>query len=179
MSREEKHWDDDWLFSGPVIAFSIIGIVTGWVIGNDKGDSLLSLIIGVVIGAIAGFIAGIIAGGFLDLLFDNEIESAKQQNSKSSESSNSSGTGNSEEWKKILEEILKGAKNYEKYYNLLESAPNDDFNTIRNNYRRLVRQYHPDYLGTNASEAMHKYANEMSQKINEAYEIIKKQHSVK
>ncbi|MCW5921444.1 MAG: DnaJ domain-containing protein [Saprospiraceae bacterium] len=98
----------------------------------------------------------------------------------SGSSSSSSGKQQSQEKKDSTNTWSANSTNlYQKYYTLLESRPQDDFDAIKRNYRRLVREFHPDHLGTNASDAMHKYAKEMSQKINEAYEIIKKQRGIK
>jgi len=172
MSKESTSWDDDWLFLGPVIAFSIIGIIAGGIIGDNKGDSLLSSLAGALIGIVCGFIVGMTIGGFFLLLTEN----SNQQNSNSS---GSNGSENSQEWEKLADELLKIIADANNPYTILECKQEDDFDTIKNNYRRLVRQFHTDHLGKNASEAMHKYAKEMSQKINEAYEIIKKQRGIK
>lgn len=178
MDDKQKSQDDDWLFYGPVIAFSIIGVVAGGLIGSNKGESILSVILGVLLGGVLGFILGAMIGGFLDSLFDDEVETSKQ-NYQSFNSSNNNQDNNSKGWEKFADELLKIIADANNPYTILESKQEDDFDTIKSNFRRLVRQYHPDHLGANASEAMHKYAKEMSQKINEAYEIIKKQRGIK
>lgn len=62
----------------------------------------------------------------------------------------------------------------DKYYEILESNKNDDFNTIKKNYRRLMKKYHYDTIAsTNPSEDQIKHAEEKSKQINEAYSIIK------
>lgn len=175
MTRRESSWDDDWLIMGPVIAFSIIGVVAGGLIGNNKGESIIYLILGVLIGGVCGFILGAMIGGFLDSIFGNDDEKSNQ----SFNSSKSNGTGDSQSWEKIADEFLKIIKDSNSAYTTLESTPQDDFDIIKRNYRRLLMEYHPDKLGSNASTSIQNHAKEMSQKLNEAYEIIKKQRGVK
>lgn len=177
----------EWRWLGSFVAFIIIGLFWGGIYCYNNFESTFVIILGTLGGGVLGLIIGGYIGDFLDWISGNETKESKQtyQNNKTQEKQNQSGssksssTGNSEESKKKFEEAQKNAKINSKYYTLLESTPNDNFNTIRNNYHRLVRQYHPDFLGTNASEAMHKYAKEKSQEINEAFEIVKKQRGIK
>jgi hypothetical protein len=40
------------------------------------------------------------------------------------------------------------SENLDKYYEVLESLPEDDFSTIKNNYRRLIKEYHYDTISS-------------------------------
>lgn len=63
----------------------------------------------------------------------------------------------------------------EKAYAILESNENDDDNTIKKNYRNLVKKHHPDIIaGQGASQTIIDEATKKLQDLNEAYEIIKK-----
>jgi molecular chaperone DnaJ len=60
----------------------------------------------------------------------------------------------------------------EEFYEVLECKAEDSFETIRKNYLKLVKQYHPDaVLHKNPSLASH-YSNKF-QDIQHAYEMIK------
>ncbi|WP_024954617.1 J domain-containing protein [Sulfurospirillum arcachonense] len=60
----------------------------------------------------------------------------------------------------------------EEYYEVLECKAEDSFDTIRKNYLKLVKQYHPDTISyTDPSLASH-YSNKF-QTIQNAYEMIK------
>ena len=46
---------------------------------------------------------------------------------------------------------------------------------IKTNYRKLIIEYHPDTIQSKGlPEAFLEFANQETQKINEAYEILKK-----
>ncbi len=63
-------------------------------------------------------------------------------------------------------------------YKVLEVSPNASNEEIKKAYRRLANEHHPDkvsYLG----EELQKKAKEKFQKINEAYDIIKKERGIK
>jgi DnaJ like chaperone protein len=63
------------------------------------------------------------------------------------------------------------------YYEILESNENDDFDTIKKNYRKLAKEYHYDSISSkNLPQDMIDYANEKLKKINEAYEYMKENH---
>ena len=65
--------------------------------------------------------------------------------------------------------------NLDRYYEILECSKEDDFATIKKNYRRLMKQYHYDNLvSQNLSEDELEKAKQKSQDINEAYEALKK-----
>ncbi|RBQ30055.1 molecular chaperone DjlA [Aliarcobacter vitoriensis] len=67
----------------------------------------------------------------------------------------------------------------EKAYEILESNSNDDEQTLKKNYRNLVKKYHPDILeGRGESQNIIDEATKKLQEINEAYEIIKKARGV-
>ncbi|WP_297441807.1 TerB family tellurite resistance protein [Sulfurimonas sp.] len=60
-------------------------------------------------------------------------------------------------------------------YKVLGVTKNDDMNTIKKAYRKLVREYHPDIIKSqNKGEAYMKEATAKTQEINQAYEMIKK-----
>jgi len=67
----------------------------------------------------------------------------------------------------------------EKAYEVLQSSPNDDNNTLKKNYRTLVKKHHPDIIsGQGASQDIIEQATKKLQEINEAYEIIKKSRGI-
>ncbi|WP_044418553.1 TerB family tellurite resistance protein [Halarcobacter anaerophilus] len=71
------------------------------------------------------------------------------------------------------------ALSLEKAYEILESNPTDDSNTLKKNYRKLVKQHHPDIVaGQGASEDIIEQATKKLQEINEAYELIKKSKGI-
>lgn len=71
------------------------------------------------------------------------------------------------------------ALSLEKAYVILESNENDDNNTLKKNYRKLVKQHHPDIVsGQGASQSIIDEATSKLQEINEAYEIIKKHRGI-
>jgi DnaJ like chaperone protein len=60
-------------------------------------------------------------------------------------------------------------------YALLGVSATDDMNKIKNVYRKLVRQYHPDIIASQGkSEAYMEEATAKMQELNQAYEMIKK-----
>ncbi|TEY00956.1 DnaJ family molecular chaperone [Campylobacter sp. US33a] len=60
-------------------------------------------------------------------------------------------------------------------YSVLELSSNADLNAVKKQYRALAKKYHPDILNANnVSEEELKKGVEKFQKINEAYEKIKK-----
>jgi len=64
--------------------------------------------------------------------------------------------------------------NIEDAYKLLGVNADDDINTIKKAYRKLVREYHPDIIKSQGkSEAYMQEATVKTQEINEAYEMIK------
>ncbi len=65
--------------------------------------------------------------------------------------------------------------NLEKAYQTLGLQKGVDFSTVKKEYRKLVRQNHPDILmGQGKEQSIIDQATEKLQEINEAYEIIKK-----
>ena len=64
--------------------------------------------------------------------------------------------------------------NKDKYYEILESSSTDDFNVIKKNYRRLIKQYHPDTIvSQNLANDFIEMAKRKTQELNEAYAVIK------
>ena len=71
------------------------------------------------------------------------------------------------------------ALSLDKAYRILESNKDDDNNTLKKNYRKLVKQYHPDIVsGQGASQSIIDEATKKLQEINEAYELIKKDRGI-
>lgn len=67
--------------------------------------------------------------------------------------------------------------NSESAYQILEVSKSDDNDTIKKAYRRLVKEHHPDKLAHLGEEHL-KGAQEKFQKIQEAYETIKKERGL-
>lgn len=62
-----------------------------------------------------------------------------------------------------------------KYYVLLECDIYSSLDTIKKNYRRIIRSYHYDTLASKGlPEDMLDYAQEKAKKLNDAYEHLKK-----
>lgn len=76
---------------------------------------------------------------------------------------------------KINEKINSLAKAYE----ILGSKPEDNFDVIKQNYRKLVKLHHPDIIkGQGGDDNIIEAATRKLQEINEAYEIVKKDKNV-
>jgi hypothetical protein len=64
------------------------------------------------------------------------------------------------------------------YYTILGCKPKDSLMTIKQKYRRLVKEFHPDTLsGQGLSEACINSANDRTIQIIDAYDKIKRSHS--
>ncbi|NVJ52553.1 MAG: TerB family tellurite resistance protein [Campylobacteraceae bacterium] len=71
------------------------------------------------------------------------------------------------------------ALSLDKAYAVLDSNESDDNNTLKKNYRKLVKQHHPDIVaGRGESQSIIDEATRKLQEINEAYEIIKKHRGI-
>ena len=57
------------------------------------------------------------------------------------------------------------------YYQNLETPYGADFATIKSNYRKLLKQYHPDRY--NQDDDKRRVAEEVTEKLNEAYQYFK------
>ncbi len=65
--------------------------------------------------------------------------------------------------------------NIQDAYKLLGVNESDDMNTIKKAYRNKIRQYHPDIIASqNKGEAYMEEATEITQELNQAYDMIKK-----
>ena len=63
----------------------------------------------------------------------------------------------------------------DRYYETLESSQNDTLETIKKNYRRLIKEYHYDSIASKGlPEDMLKFAEEKTKELNEAYDAVKK-----
>jgi len=63
----------------------------------------------------------------------------------------------------------------DKYYEILESSKNDSLETIKKNYRRLMKEYHYDSIASKGlPEDMLQFVKEKTQELNEAYDAVKK-----
>lgn len=63
----------------------------------------------------------------------------------------------------------------QKAYEILGVSQNDDMQTIKKAYRKLVKQYHPDIIKAQGKDENYmKEATLKTQEINQAYETIKK-----
>lgn len=66
-------------------------------------------------------------------------------------------------------------KPVERYYGVLESTPEDSNEVIKANYRRLVKEYHPDKIQAKGlPPEFQEFAKEKFQEIQNAYEEISK-----
>ncbi|MBI3873829.1 MAG: DnaJ domain-containing protein [Arcobacter sp.] len=85
---------------------------------------------------------------------------------------------------KKFEEYLKVKQNQTKMnlakaYEVLEIATDSSSDELKKQYRKLVKQYHPDVItGQGADQATIDKATNKLQEINEAYEIIKKSKGI-
>lgn len=61
-----------------------------------------------------------------------------------------------------------------KYYDALEIQPGASFDQIKAAYKKVMKKYHPDKYHSDPEK--YKYAQQISQKINEAYSHFKKKH---
>jgi DnaJ like chaperone protein len=79
-----------------------------------------------------------------------------------------------DQFEKLMKNIHPKA-NIADAYKLLGVNENDDLDTIKKAYRKLIREYHPDIIKSQGkSESYMKEATEKTQEINQAYEMIKK-----
>ena len=64
------------------------------------------------------------------------------------------------------------------YYEELESSPNDSFDIIKKNYRRLMKEYHYDSLiSKGLPQDMLDFSEEKTKRLNEAYNAIKEKRA--
>jgi len=63
---------------------------------------------------------------------------------------------------------------FNKYYAILGCNENDSMETIKDKYRKLVKDYHPDTIHAKGlPEEFTKFANQKFSEINDAYEKVK------
>ncbi|MEZ5103925.1 MAG: DnaJ domain-containing protein [Draconibacterium sp.] len=67
--------------------------------------------------------------------------------------------------------------NTEGDYKILEIEPTASNEELKKAYRRMAMKYHPDKVG-NLGDDFQKAANEKFQKVNQAYENIKKERKI-
>ena len=94
---------------------------------------------------------------------------------KSNQKKNNQDSYSSYQEEVVADEISSKHKQFfsSSYYEVLGVTPNDDFGTIKKKFRKLQRQYHPDY-NMDKSE----FYTKISQNLNKAYEYFQKIHSV-
>lgn len=62
----------------------------------------------------------------------------------------------------------------DRYYEVLESSKHDSLESIKKNYRRLIKEYHYDSIASKGlPKDMLKFAQEKTQELNEAYAFVK------
>jgi len=62
------------------------------------------------------------------------------------------------------------------YYQELECTPSDSFETVKKNYRRLMKEHHYDSLVSKGlPKEMLEFSQEKTKRLNEAYAAIKEQ----
>jgi DnaJ like chaperone protein len=85
------------------------------------------------------------------------------------------GEGENETLKQIKEFMNLPNHKSNSFYEILNSKPTDDWETIKHNYKELVKQYHYDKLASkNLPKDLLEYAENRLKEINEAYESLKK-----
>ena len=68
----------------------------------------------------------------------------------------------------------------EKYYAVLGCRPNDSKDSIKQKYRKLVQDYHPDKIVSKGlPEEFVKFANDKFREIQEAYDVVKKEKGMR
>ena len=78
-----------------------------------------------------------------------------------------------DQFEKMLHSI-KPKTNIKDAYRLLGVSEDDDLNTIKKAYRKLVKEYHPDIIKSQGkNDAYMQEATAKTQEINQAYEMIK------
>ena len=66
----------------------------------------------------------------------------------------------------------------EEYYSILECTISDSNDVIKNNYRKLVKDFHPDMIsGKDLPKPFIEFANKKFNEIQTAYEYIKKERN--
>ena len=66
----------------------------------------------------------------------------------------------------------------EEHYKILECKTSDSTETIKINYKKLVKEYHPDVIsGKDLPKPFIEFANKKFQEIHTAYEYIKKERN--
>ncbi len=63
-----------------------------------------------------------------------------------------------------------------KYYEALEIKKGASAEEIKQAYRQVMKKYHPDKFASDPEKQ--KYAEQLAQKINDAYDYLKKKHSI-
>jgi DnaJ like chaperone protein len=67
----------------------------------------------------------------------------------------------------------------DKYYTILGCSNSDSDDKIKKQYRKLVRDYHPDTIASKGlPEEFVKFANDKFREIQEAYEAVKKEREI-
>ena len=81
------------------------------------------------------------------------------------------------QYQKIRSKYLKEVN---KYYAVLGCNPDDPFEKIKKQYRKLVFEYHPDKVASKGlPEEFTKFAADKFREIQQAYEYVKKERNIK
>ncbi len=168
----------DYIILSPLLICLIIGLYLG--ISFSSGGEWISRVLSAFVGLVIGGKVGFLISELLDLFFgDDNISSANKEQPKE----DTEEKRKKEEKRKAFEDFYNHLKSFEEtrkeYYKILECNPNEDFEIIKRNYRRLAKEFHPDSLGSNASESIKQMAKEKAQQINGAFDSIKKERGIK
>jgi len=83
---------------------------------------------------------------------------------------------NDEAYRKLKSRYIQDS---DQYYAILGCDQNDSNEHIKHQYRKLVRDYHPDTIASKGlPEEFTKFANDKFREIQEAYEVIKKERGI-
>lgn len=116
--------------------------------------------------------------------FDSYYQKFEDQ-AKAHEEKYGKGTGNwsHRQYSKYRQQYGGGGNNYsqansneeeKKHYEVLDLKPGVGFDEIKNAYKKQMKKYHPDKFSQSQQK---KYAEELSRKINGAYDYFKKKYN--
>ena len=110
---------------------------------------------------------------------DREMENRARQARPNPQTSTGTGTGSRASWRDGARASGTGTARprapvdpIARAYASLEVKPGSDFDTVRKAYRNMMRKYHPDRH--TASPEKQKAANELAQKLTDAYKTLER-----